>query len=89
MADRKFYKIRADGDDIASVRGYLNDAEVEELTHRCNDAGVELSIEQSDPAVGLEKVLEETDEVTTWSIGDVLKRRLEKDDEETFGRFME
>lgn len=75
MSDRKLYKIRVDGDDIASVRGYLDDAEVETLTRRCRDAGVDLSVEQLEPAVGLEQVLEEADEVTTWSIDDVLKRR--------------
>lgn len=47
------------------------------------------SIKHLEPAVALREVLEEVDEVTTWSIGDVLKRRLEKDDKETFGRFME
>ena len=75
MSTRKFYKIRVDGGDIASVRGYLNDPEVEKLAQRCNDAGVALSLESLEPAVGLEQVLEELDEVTAWSIKDVLERR--------------
>jgi hypothetical protein len=73
--NRTLYKIRVQGDDTATVRGYLNDAERLALVDRCARAAVECSIELEKYPVGLDEVLDEQDWGTAHDIRSILDRR--------------
>ncbi len=59
--DRTLFKIRVQGDNTATVRGYLNNAERLALIDHCAKAAVECYIELEKYPLGLDEVLDKQD----------------------------
>lgn len=71
----KFYRIRVEGDDLATVVGILSNEDVEALTERCRKAEVDLILEPVDIPYGLDAVLDTQDESRAQDIRSILERR--------------
>lgn len=75
FGDRQLVEIRVNGDDLCTVRGYLNVHEQEVLADRCKAAGVSCFIEPQAYPVGYNEVLSEPDTQRGQDILSILQRR--------------
>lgn len=72
--NRQLVTIWVNGNNQATVRGFLSMPEIAELTRRCAAAPVDLSIEVESYPLGLEAVLDEQDENRAQDIRSILER---------------